>query len=135
MATDKQIVPGGTSWSEKVGYSRVVRVNNIVEVGGTVSVDDSGAVIGIGDIYKQTQFILKKIEKAMGQVGAKMTDVVRTRLYVTSTVDVSKVWEDIGRAHHEVFAPAILPVCTMVQVHALVAPELLIEIEINAIIQ
>ncbi len=121
--------PSGISWEDIVGYSRAVRIGNVVEVSGTVASNENGAVVGKDDAYIQTQFILEKIEKVLQQAGATLEDVIRTRMYVT---DISK-WEDVGRAHGEVFK-TIKPCTTMVEVTKLISPEYLIEIEVTAII-
>ena len=111
-----------------MGYCRAIRVGNIVEVAGTTAMKD-GEVIGKGDAYLQTIQIFKTIEEALLKVGARMQDVVRTRMFVT---DISK-WEQIGKAHGEYFKD-IRPVATMVEVNALIDPELLVEIEVQAIV-
>lgn len=118
----------GSPWEPIVGYSRAVRVGNIVEVAGTTAMKD-GEVVGVGDAYAQTAAILQTIREALEHVGAKMEHVVRTRMFVT---DISR-WEEIGRAHGEVFRE-IRPVATMVEVKALIEPELLVEIEVQAIV-
>lgn len=120
----------GAKWEEIVGYSRAVRVGNVVEVTGTVAVDEHNTVIGEGDPYLQTKFIIQKIESVLIKAGASLRDVVRTRMFVT---DISR-WEEYGRAHGEAFAD-IRPCTTMVEVSKLIAPEYLIEIEATAIIQ
>lgn len=125
----RQNISSGTPWEAKVGYSRAVRVGNIVHVSGTTASDEAGNVHGIGDPYAQSVYIFKKIEGALTQAGAKLADVVRVRMYVT---DISR-WEEVGRAHGEVFAN-IRPVSTMVEVRALVSPEHMVEIEVEAII-
>ena len=119
----------GAPWEETVGYSRVVRMGNVVEVSGTVAVDDAGTVVGAGNLYLQTRFILKKIEKALAEAGASLDAVVRTRMFVT---DINS-WEAAGRAHGEVFGH-IRPCTTMVEVRALIEPMCLIEIEATAIL-
>lgn len=119
----------GTRWEEVVGYSRAVKVGNVVEVTGTVAVDDSGNLVGAGDAYAQTKFILEKIAAVLQRAGSNMSQVVRTRLFVT---DIS-CWEEYGRAHGEVFRE-IKPCTTMVEVSKLISPEYLIEIEATAII-
>ncbi len=118
----------GSPWEPIVGYSRAVRVGNIVEVAGTTAMQD-GEVVGVGDAYAQTAAILQTIREALEHVGAKMEHVVRTRMFVT---DISR-WEEIGRAHGEVFRE-IRPVATMVEVKALIEQELLVEIEVQAIV-
>ena len=122
-------ISSGTKWEEVVGYSRAVRVGNIVEVAGTTAVDENGQVVGINNPYEQTRFILSKIEKALISAGATIKDVVRTRMFVTDIVH----WEEIGRAHGEYFRD-IKPVATLVEVKSLISPELLVEIEVSAII-
>lgn len=124
----RQNIASGAVWEDVVGYSRAVRVGNMVEVAGTTAVDGD-AIIGQGNAYEQTKYILSKIEKALQEAGASMTDVVRTRLFV---VDIS-VWEAIGHAHGEFFKN-IKPVTTMIEVKALIQPGLLVEIEATAII-
>ena len=121
-------ISSGAKWEAIVGYSRAVRVGNTIEVAGTTAVDGE-EVIGKGDAYAQTKFILQKIETALGEAGAKMTDVVRTRMYVTNMKD----WEAIGKAHGEFFRN-IRPASTMVEVSKLINPDLLIEIEVTAIL-
>jgi enamine deaminase RidA (YjgF/YER057c/UK114 family) len=122
-------ISSGAVWEDLVGYSRAVRIGNIIEVSGTTSVDGD-TLIGKDDLYAQTKFILQKVEKALHEAGAQMTDVVRTRMYVT---DISK-WEEAGKAHAEFFR-IIKPATTMVEVSRLIHPDLLIEIEVSAVIQ
>ncbi len=122
-------ISSGTKWEDIVGYSRAVRVGNTVEVAGTTAVDEQGNVVGLNDAYEQTRFILAKIEKALTAAGASLKDIVRTRMFVT---DISK-WEEIGRAHGEVFR-AIKPAASMIEVKGLISPELLVEIEVTAIL-
>lgn len=121
-------ISSGAKWEDIVGYSRAVRIGDIVEVAGTAPVDGV-KVISIGDAYAQTKFCLQKIEKALIEVGASLNDVVRTRMFVT---DIS-LWEEYGKAHGEFFR-SIKPVTSMVEVKALISPEMLIEIEATAII-
>ena len=128
--TDRILVSSGTMWEERVGYSRAVRVGNVIEVAGTTAVDDLGRIVGADDPYRQTIFILEKIKKALEEAGATVNDVVRTRIFVT---DISR-WEEIGAAHGEFFA-VIRPVTTMVEVSKLVQAGLLVEIEATAIVQ
>ena len=119
----------GATWEDIVGYSRAVKMGNIIEVTGTVAVDANSDVVGVNDAYLQTKFILQKIETVLQQAGASLSDVVRTRMFVT---DISR-WKDYGRAHGEVFCQ-IKPCTTMVEVSRLIAPEFLIEIEATAIL-
>ncbi|MBA2248896.1 MAG: RidA family protein [Chitinophagaceae bacterium] len=125
----KKQVSSGTSWENIVGYSRAVRVNNIIEVAGTTAVDGD-TIVGKNDVYAQTIFILKKIEASLEILGSSLKEVVRTRMFVT---DISQ-WELIGKAHGTFFKD-IKPVTTMVQVNKLIDPDLLVEIEATAIIE
>ncbi len=118
-----------TKWEDIVGYSRAVRIGNIIEVAGTTAIDENGQVVGVNDPGKQTEFILSKIEKALTSAGATLKDVVRTRMFVTNIAD----WEMIGMAHG-VFFKGICPVSTMVEVKSLISPELLVEIEATAVL-
>lgn len=124
----RQLISSGSPWEDVVGYSRAVRVGNLVEVAGTTAMDGD-VLIGEGSVYEQTQFILKKIGKALEQAGCSLNDVVRTRMFIT---DIA-AWEEAGKAHGEVFA-AIKPASTMVEVSALIDKRLLIEIEVTAIV-
>ena len=126
--SQKQLISSGSPWEDVVGYSRAVRVGNVVEVAGTTAVDGD-ALVGEGNMYLQTQFILQKIGKALEQAGSSLEHVVRTRMFIT---DIS-LWEEAGRAHGEVFGN-IKPASTMVEVSALIQEHLLIEIEVTAII-
>lgn len=123
-------ISSGARWEPTVGYSRAVRVGPHVHVAGTTAVDASGALIGPGNAYAQTAFILQKIGRALEEAGASFSDVIRTRMFVT---DISK-FEEYGRAHGEVFGN-IRPASTMVEVKALVDPQMLIEIEADAYVE
>lgn len=113
-----------------MGYSRAVRVGNVIEVTGTVAVDEQNNLQGGDSAYEQTRFVLSKIASTLERAGAKLSDVVRTRMFVT---DISR-WEEYGRAHGEVFS-LIRPCTTMVEVSKLISPEFLVEIEATAIIE
>ncbi len=121
-------LPARTPWADIVGYSRAVRVGNTIAVSGTIASDEQGKIIGKGDIFAQTVFVIRKIEAALEELRCSLSDVVRTRIYTT---DISK-WEDVARAHREFFA-RIRPTNTMVQVAKLIDPEALVEIEAEAI--
>ena len=125
----RTLISSGTIWERKYGYSRAVRVGNTVYVAGTTAVDETGAVIGPNDPYPQAAFIFQKISRALEQAGAALTDVVRVRTFIT---DISR-WEEVARAQGEVFEH-IRPAATLVQVSGLVSPELLVEIEVDAVI-
>lgn len=122
-------ISSGSPWEDVVGYSRAVRVGNIIEVAGTTAMDGD-QLVGKGDMYSQAHFIFTRISKALEAAGASMEDVVRTRMFVT---DIS-LWEEAGRAHGEFFSK-IKPVATMVEVSRLINEDLLIEIEATAVLQ
>lgn len=125
----RQNIGSGSPWENVVGYSRAVRVGNIIEVAGTTAMDGD-ILIGKGDVYAQTIFIFKKIEKALIEAGASLKDVVRTRMFI---VDISR-WEEAGKAHGEIFKN-IKPVATMVEISKLINEDLLIEIEVTAVLE
>jgi enamine deaminase RidA (YjgF/YER057c/UK114 family) len=120
----------GSKWEEIVGYSRAVKVGNVIEVTGTVASDENGVVVGEGDAYLQTKYIYQKIEAVLLRAGAEMKDVVRVRMFVT---DISR-WQEYGKAHSQFFKD-IKPCNTMVEVSALIEPQYMIEIEATAIIE
>ncbi|MZQ81799.1 RidA family protein [Paenibacillus sp. 5J-6] len=117
----------GSPWEPTVGYCRAIRVGNRIEVAGTTAMKD-GEVVGEGNAYEQARFVLETIEKALIELGAAMSDVIRTRMFVT---DIS-LWEEFGRAHGDYFRD-VQPVATMVEVKALIDPRLMIEIEVEAL--
>ncbi|HEX9739531.1 MAG TPA: RidA family protein [Ignavibacteriaceae bacterium] len=120
-------IPAGTIWEDVVGYSRAVKIGNIIEVSGTAAVDN-GEVVWKGNAYEQTKFILEKIKSTLESMDSGMNDVVRTRIYVT---DISG-WKDVGKAHGEYFKD-IKPATAMLEVKSLIDPDMLVEIEATAI--
>ena len=128
--TKRQNISSGVKWEDIIGYSRAVKIGNVIEVAGTTALDEEGNIVGPNDPYIQTRYIIAKIEKALNSAGASRTDVVRTRVFTT---DISR-WEEIGRAHGEFFRE-IKPASTMVEVSALINPEMMVEIEATAILQ
>ena len=129
ILSDRSNYSSGAPWESIAGYSRAVRVGNIIEVAGTTAVDTEGQVVGAGDISKQTDYIFNKIRNALIDAGSKMSDVIRTRMYLTDIND----WETVARVHGDIFSD-IKPVSTLVEVSGLIDEELLIEIEVSALV-
>lgn len=127
MPSDRQNISSEAKWEDIVGYSRAVRVGSRIYLTGTTAIDEKGELVGIGDAYQQTVQIIRNIERALKQAGATLENVVRTRMFVT---DIQR-WEEYGRAHREFFGN-IRPCATMIEIRALIDPQMLIEIEVEA---
>jgi enamine deaminase RidA (YjgF/YER057c/UK114 family) len=128
--TEKRLnISSGTKWEALAGYSRAVRIGNLVAVSGTTATDEQGNVVGLNDPYAQTMYAIRKIERALHQAGATLEDVIRTRIFIVRTAD----WEEVCRAHGEVFS-AIRPVNTLVTVKELIGADYLVEVEADAVL-